>query len=384
MKILIIGADGYLGWPTAMMLSNKGHEVCVVDNFSKRRIELEEGVDPLWPIKPLHYRVKKWNELKGKNIEIEIGDIVNDKFVYFILEKYTPECIIHFGEQPSAPYSMQGLSKAVFTQHNNVIGNLNLLFAIKSKCPNAHLIKLGTMGEYGTPNIDIEEGYLDIEHKGRKDTVLFPKKPFSFYHLSKVHDSNNIFFTCKTWGLRATDLNQGYVYGIDTDETTLSEDLNTSFHYDHVFGTVLNRFCVQAVCGIPLTIYGKGTQSRACLNLVDTLKCIDIAVNNPADKGEYRVFNQFTESFSINELAKKVQKNAIDLGLKVKLQNIENPRKEMEDHYYNPINDNLVKLGLKPALLTDEVIKNMLTKISLNKQNINVDLIMPTIKWNNS
>ena len=381
MRIMIIGADGYLGWPTAMMFSQKGHSVSVVDNFSKRRIELEEGVEPLWDTYTLHSREKKWKKVTGKTIDVEVGDITNDRFVYSILEKYNPEAIIHYGEQPSAPYSMQGLSTASYTQYNNVIGNLNLLFAIKSKCPDAHLIKLGTMGEYGTPNIDIEEGYLDIEHKGRKDTVLFPKKPFSFYHLSKVHDSNNIYFTCKTWGLRATDLNQGFVYGIDTNETDLESGLNTSFHYDDVFGTVLNRFCVQAVCGIPLTVYGSGNQTRACLNIRDTLQCVELAVHNPADKGEYKVLNQFTESFSIMELALKVKKAALKYGLDVNIQSIDNPREEQENHYYNPINSNLIKLGLEPIELTEEVIGEMLQKILLGKDRINKDMIMPRISW---
>jgi len=381
MKIIIIGADGYLGWPTAMMLSKKGHEVCVTDNFSKRRIEMGEGVEPLWAISTLQYRVKKWKELTGLDMNIEIGDMVNEKFVYDLLDKYKPDAIVHYGEQPSAPYSMQGLSTASFTMSNNVIGNLNLLFAIKAKCPDAHLIKLGTMGEYGTPNIDIEEGYLDIEHNGRKDTVLFPKKPYSFYHLSKVHDSNNIYFVCKTWGLRATDLNQGFVYGIDTEETLIDPDLNTSFHYDDVFGTVLNRFCVQAVCNIPLTIYGAGSQTRACLNIRDTLQCVDLAIKNPANKGEYKVLNQFTESFSILELAEKVSNAATNLGLNVKIQNIENPRTEQEDHYYNPVNKNLLDMGLSPINLSDGILEDMIKKITFEKDSINKDLILPKIKW---
>ena len=381
MKILIIGADGYLGWPTAMALSSKGHEVVVFDNFSKRKIELEEGVGPLWHVPTLNERIKNWKALTSHQIILETGDLINDRFVYNLLNQHKPDAIIHYGEQPSAPYSMKGLRQAVFTQHNNVIGNLNLLFAIKSCCPDTHLIKLGTMGEYGTPNIDIEEGYLDIMHNGREDTVLFPKKPFSFYHLSKVHDSNNIYFVCKNWNLRATDLNQGYVYGIDTDETILGDNINTSFHYDDIFGTVLNRFCVQAVAGIPLTVYGKGQQKRACLNIKDTIKCVEIAIENPANHGEYRVFNQFTETFSINELAKLVQDSCHEFKIDVQVDHIKNPRIEAEEHYYNPKNNKLLELGLKPNLLSSKVIKSMVKNILNNKDNINRDIILPKIKW---
>lgn len=266
MRILILGGDGYLGWPTAMFFSSKGHEVTVLDDFSKRKIELEEGIEPLEHVPTLQKRINIWKKITKNNINLKVGSLTNHRLVYNLFEEFKPDTIIHYAEQPSAPYSMQGRGQAVYTQYNNVIGNLNVLFAMKRHCPNAHLVKLGTMGEYGTPNIDIEEGYITIEHKGRSDILPFPKQPFSFYHLSKVHDSNNIVFACKVWGLRATDLNQGVVYGIDTDETVINSELRTSFHYDGVFGTVLNRFAVQAVSGFPLTIYGKGSQTRGFLN----------------------------------------------------------------------------------------------------------------------
>lgn len=381
MRILILGGDGYLGWPTAMHFSARGHEVMVVDNFCKRRIEMEDGIEPLEPIPTLHQRVKLWKEVTGKDIHLRIGDLVNHRFTYSILDEFKPESIIHYAEQPSAPYSMQGREQAVFTQNNNVIGNLNLLFAMKKYCPDVHLVKLGTMGEYGTPNIDIEEGYIEIEHKGRKDVLPFPKQPMSFYHLSKVHDSHNLMFTCKTWGLRATDLNQAVVYGIDTDETRLHPELRTSFHYDAVFGTVLNRFCTQAVAGIPLTVYGKGGQTRGVLNIRDTLQCVELAVMNPAEEGECLVYNQLTEVFSIMDIANMVQEAGEELGMKVQLNHIDNPRVEKEEHYFNPAHTKLLDLGLEPRLLSDELLENMLKHIENVKDRINTDVIMPSITW---
>lgn len=381
MKVLILGGDGYLGWPTAMHFSQRGYEVAVVDNFVKRRLELEDGIEPLDHCPTLHRRVKIWKDISGKDIQLFVGDLCNHRFVYKVLREFQPDAIVHYGEQPSAPYSMQGRGQAVFTQENNVTGNLNLLFGMKAICPQAHLVKLGTMGEYGQPNIDIEEGWLEVEHNGRKDTIPFPKKPGSYYHLSKVHDSDNIMFACRTWGLRCTDLNQGVVYGIDTEETQMHSLLRTSFHYDHVFGTALNRFCVQAVLGMGQTVYGKGGQTRGYLNIKDTLACVEIAVNNPVDDGEFRVFNQFTEQFSILELAEKVKVAGDELGLNVSIDHIENPRIELEDHYYNAKNTKLQDLGLEPNLLTKDVLKSMMTSIQALKDNIREEIIMPTVKW---
>lgn len=384
MKILILGGDGYLGWPTAMYFSRQGHKVAVLDNFNKRKWEMEMGVRPLLPVATLHERVKIWGEVTGKEIKIYIGDLLEQRFVHKVLLDFHPEAIVHFGEQPSAPFSMAGNSKAVETQVNNVVGTLNVLFAMKRNCPEAHLVKLGTMGEYGTPNIDIPEGYITIKHQGREDELLFPKTPSSFYHLSKVHDSNNIYFTCRVWGLRATDLNQGVVYGIETDETKLHQSLATSFHYDETFGTVLNRFCVQAVAGVPVTPYGKGGQTRGYLNILDTIQCVELAVLYPAKKGEFRVFNQFTELFSVNQLAELVKKTGETLGLNVKIDHIDNPRKEAEEHYYNPTNTKLLDLGLKPHKLSEVLIDSMLDVIMKYKDNVDTEIIRPKIKWEES
>ncbi len=381
MRVLILGGDGYLGWPTAMHFSARGDEVMVVDNFAKRRWELEDGITPLIPVPTLHARTLHWQKQTGKSIQLHVGDICNPRVLNKVLEVFRPEAIVHYGEQPSAPYSMASRNRAVYTQVNNVSGTLNLLFAMRHFTPDAHLVKLGTMGEYGTPNIDIEEGWITINHKGRSDTLLFPKKPGSFYHLSKVHDSANIEFSCRIWGIRATDLNQGVVYGIDTDETRLHDDFRTSFHYDHVFGTVLNRFLVQAATSGKLSVYGKGGQTRGFLNIRDTIQCVALACDNPAKAGEFRVFNQFTEQFSVNELASKVKAAAARAGLKVEVEHQPNPRIEMEEHYYNSVHTKLLDLGLKPHLLTDQVLDDMLANVRRHKDEVRPEIFNPTIKW---
>jgi len=218
-----------------------GDHLAVVSPASPfKREEFEQGIEPIEPVPTLHRRIARWKELTRRSIGLRVGDLTNHRFVYKVLEEVQPDVIVHYAEQPSAPFSMLSRANAVATQANNVVGTLNVLFAMRRHCPNAHLVKLGTMGEYGTPNIDIEEGYITIEHNGRTDTLPFPKQPGSFYHLSKVHDSHNIAFACNVWQLAATDLNQGVVYGIETDQTRLHPDLRTSFHYDAVFGTVLN------------------------------------------------------------------------------------------------------------------------------------------------
>jgi len=271
--------------------------------------------------------------------------------------------------------------RAVFTQMNNIAGTLNVLWAMRQRFPAAHLVKLGTMGEYGTPNIDIEEGFIEIEYKGRKDVLPYPKQPGSFYHLTKVHDSHNILFACRVWKLRSTDLNQGVVYGIETDETGLDARLASSFHYDEVFGTALNRFCVQAVAGIPLTVYGRGGQTRGFLNIRDTLRCVELSLLNPPQAGEYRVFNQFTETFNVLGLAEMVKAQSEKLGLKVEIDHLKNPRVEAEQHYYNPIHSKLTELGFEPRLLSDELLQSMVNRVRDHASRIKPDIIMPRVRW---
>ena len=381
MRILILGGDGYLGWPTAMNLSTAGHDIAIVDDFSRRGMSVELGANSLTPIQSLQERVKAWKEVSGRDITTYIGDLTDPYLVDDVFREFQPESIVHYGEQPSAPYSMISRKHAVMTQRNNVEGTLNVLFAMRDICPDAHLVKLGTMGEYGTPNIDIEEGYIEIEHKGRKDTLPFPKLPGSMYHLSKVHDSHNIHFACRIWNLRSTDLNQGVVYGIRTEETDLDERLCTRFDYDEVLGTALNRFCVQAVVGYPMTVYGKGGQTRGFLNIIDTLQCIKLAVENPAAAGEFRVFNQFTEQFSVNDLATKVQRVAQDLGINAPVDPVDDPRVEAEEHYYNATHTKLLELGLKPHLLSDEVIAHLLQTIERYKDRVLLGPIAPKTRW---
>jgi UDP-sulfoquinovose synthase len=381
MRTLILGGDGYLGWPTAMRFSARGHDVSVVDNFSRRRWHIENSTDSLTPIRPLADRIEAWREVSGNEIGAYVGSIEDGEFIDSVIAEIAPEVIVHYGEQPSAPYSMRSRAAAVETQYTNVIGTLNVLFAIRDRVPDCHLVKLGTMGEYGTPNIDIEEGFIEIEHKGRRDTLPFPKMPGSLYHLSKVHDSHNIHFACRIWGLRSTDLNQGVVYGIETEESARDERLITRFDYDEYFGTVLNRFCVQAVIGHPLTVYGEGGQTRGFLNIRDTLQCVELAVDNPAELGEYRVFNQFTEQFSVSELAELVRRSSAELGHEVEVRNFPNPRIEAERHYYNATHSKLLDLGLKPHHLGEELVRSMLRLIDRHKGRVVERAIMPTTRW---
>ena len=381
MRVAVLGGDGYCGWATALYLSAKGHSIAIADNFARRQWDHELGVQTLTPILPLSDRLRVWQELSGNNIELFVGDVTEYDFLSSVITDFEPEAVVHFAEQRAAPYSMIDRKHAVFTQVNNVVGTLNLLFALREFQPDCHLIKLGTMGEYGTPNIDIEEGYITIEHNGRRDTVPYPKQPGSFYHLSKVHDSHNIMFTCKAWGLRATDLNQGVVYGTMTDEVALSEALINRFDYDEVFGTVLNRFCVQAAIGHPLTVYGKGGQTRGFLDIRDTVRCVEIACLNPAAQGECRVFNQFTEQFSVLDLARLVQTAGEKLGLTVEVDHLSDPRVEAQEHYYNAKHSKLIELGLEPHLLSDSLLDSLMNVALKYRDRIDPSVMLPQINW---
>ncbi|MEB3279339.1 MAG: NAD-dependent epimerase/dehydratase family protein [Lyngbya sp.] len=383
MKVLVIGGDGYCGWATALHLSNRGYEVGILDNLVRRHWDQQLCIDTLTPIAPIHQRIQRWKDLTGKSIDLYVGDINDYSFLLDSLLEFEPEAIVHFGEQRSAPFSMIDREHAVLTQVNNVVGTLNILYAMREHFPDSHLVKLGTMGEYGTPNIDIEEGYITIEHNGRKDTLPYPKQPGSFYHLSKVHDSHNIHFACKIWGLRATDLNQGVVYGVLTDETGMDEMLINRLDYDGVFGTALNRFCIQAAIGHPLTVYGKGGQTRAFLDIRDTVRCVELAIATPAEPGQFRVFNQFTEMFSVGDLALMVKKAGNAVGLDVDIQNLENPRVEMENHYFNAKNTNLLDLGLQPHFLSDSLLDSLLNFAMKYKGRVDKNEILPKVSWRN-
>jgi UDP-sulfoquinovose synthase len=352
--------------------------VAVADNFIRRTYDLEMGVGSLVPIEPLHDRVRVWHELTGKRIGVYAGDLTDAAFCHRMVGDFRPEAIVHFAEQRSAPYSMVDQQHAVYTQVNNVVGTLNVLYAIADIDRDIHLVKLGTMGEYGTPNIDIEEGWLEVTHKGRTDTMLYPKRPGSFYHLSKVHDSHNIEFACRVWGLRATDLNQGVVYGQETEETALDRRLATRFDYDAIFGTVLNRMVIQAVLGHPLTVYGEGGQVRGLINILDTVECIRLSCENPAKEGEFRVFNQFTEQMSVMQIAETVSQTYPG---HCRIETIDNPRVEAENHYYRAAHTRLLDLGLVPHLLTETLLSSLFGIVSRHRDRINMSAILPEVRW---
>ncbi len=381
MRVLILGGDGYLGWPTAMAFSNRGHDVWVVDNYLRRNLCREYDVEPLIETPNLTERVRLWEQLTQKEIVARIGDCCDYGFLSSVVREFEPEAVIHYAEQPSAPFSMIDQRSAELTLVNNLRSTLNLAWAVRSSAPSCHIIKLGTMGEYGTPNIDIEEGWIDIDHKGRRDRFLFPRQAGSLYHTTKVQDTDLLWFYVRTWGLSVTDLMQGPVYGLSTAETDMDERLSTNFNYDEVFGTVLNRFIAQAVSGYPLTVYGKGGQTRGYLDIRDTLACVELALFNPPAPGELRVFNQYVETFSVNELAEKVAAVGREKGYTVEIKNIENPRVEKEEHFYNPISTGLRELGLDPHYLTDEVLHGMFDIVGKHAGKIDEHKIFRGYKW---
>jgi UDP-sulfoquinovose synthase len=381
MRVLILGGDGYLGWPTAMKLSACGHSVAVADNYLRRQLFREENVEPLWPVPNLHERCAAWREKSGHAIDTYIGDLREWDFIETVFREFQPQGIVHYAEQPAAPYSMLNRKAAMLTLNNNLIVTANAIFATREHCPDAHIVKLGTMGEYGTPNIDIEEGWLEVAHKGRRHKFLFPRQAGSLYHTTKIMDTDLLWFYTRIWKLRVTDLMQGPVYGIFTDETENDAHLMPFFNYDELFGTVLNRFVVQAVIGHPLTVYGRGGQTRGYLNLIDTLNCVRLSLETPAEKGELRIFNQFTETFTVNQLAERVQHAGRTIGLDVQIQHIDNPRHEDEEHYYNPAHTGLLELGLEPHYLEADVLVRMMRYIAQFKENVDIDKIIRKVSW---
>ncbi len=381
MRVLVAGADGYLGWPTCMYLSERGHEVLGFDNFFRRKAAKELDSEPLVPTPDLEQRSDIWKSVSGKEVNVRIGDATDYDFLLSVFREFKPDAVVHYAEQPSAPYSMMDHEKATFTLRNNLLSTLNIIYAVKEVNPACHIVKLGTMGEYGTPNIDIEEGWLEIEHKGRKDKFLFPRQSGSLYHTTKIQDTDMIWLYVRLWGLRVTDLMQGPVYGLSTDEADRDERLLPNFHYDEIFGTVLNRFVVQAVADYPLTVFGKGGQTRGYLNLRDTMQCVLLALTSPAGEGELRVFNQLTETFSVNQIAERIKRVGDERGLNVQIKSIENPRVELEEHYYNPTSTGLLDLGLEPHYLNDEIINGFFDIAEKYKSNINRDAIFRGVSW---
>jgi UDP-sulfoquinovose synthase len=391
--ILILGGDGYLGWPTAMYFSARGHAVTVADNYFRRNACVQLDVGMLYPVPTLPERARIWHELTGREIKVVIGDLSDPEVLRGLFDGRTnyawalnpaftgvPDTVMHYAEQPSAPYSLINYKYANITIRNNLLVTNNLLWALRDHAPDVHVVHIGTMGEYGTPNIDIEEGWLEIEHKGRKDRFLFPRQASSLYHTTKIMDTDLMWFAVRMWGLRITDLMQGPVYGIETEEAK-TDALRPLFNYDEIFGTIVNRFIVQAVVGYPLTVYGKGGQTRGYLNIRDTLQCVHMAEQRPAQRGELRIFNQIMETFSANELAEMVQRVGAKLGYDVRIDHLENPRKEAEEHYYNPTYQGLIDLGVAPHYLTDEVMEGMFRVVERYKENIRRDVIFRNISW---
>jgi UDP-sulfoquinovose synthase len=389
-KVLVLGGDGYLGWPTAMYLARRGYTVAAVDSYFRRWACHELNVEPLIDVPNMQIRSQLFRELTGLTIPVAVGDVTDYAFLSGVFEgrglgeawgEGPPDAVVHYAEQPSAPYSMINREKAVFTLTNNLVGTANLIHAIREYNRDCHLVKLGTMGVYGTPNIDIEEGYLEVEHKGRRHKFLYPKCPGSLYHVTKAQDGDMLYLYVRLWGIRVTDLNQGPVYGIETDAALHDDRLLSIFNYDDVFGTVLNRFLVQAVAGFPLTVYGKGGQIRGYLNIQDTLACVELSVRHPAGKGQYRVFNQFVETFQVNQLAEQVATAGRKLGLSVAIERIPNPRLEAEEHYYNPVHTGLIELGLQPHYLTEEVLASMLSFVMKYRDRVRRDYMLPRVRW---
>ncbi len=390
-----MGGDGYLGWPTAMYFSNRGYQVTVVDNYFRRHVCDDTNVGMLYPIPTLVERAKIWHERTGLEIKVVIGDLANPELMrslftginlnyqWSINNKYTgtPDTVVHYAEQPSAPYSLMNYKTANFTLSNNLLVTNNLMFAVKDLAPKVHIIKLGTMGEYGTPNIDIEEGWINIKHNGREDKFLYPRQAGSLYHTTKIMDTDLMWFGVRMWNLQVTDLMQGPVYGIETDESTIDPRLRTIFNYDEIFGTIVNRFITQAVIDYPLTVYGKGEQTRGYLNIKDTLQCIHKAEQNPAKAGQLNIYNQIMETFTVNQLAQLTQKVGVELGYDVKIKNIENPRVEQEEHYYNPTYQGLIELGVKPNYLNKDSMKEMFEVVEKYKEQITRDAVQIGIKW---
>jgi len=375
--------DGYLGWPLAQHLAVRGHVVAGADLFLRRQWVKELGSHSATPIASMKDRLAALRELGGLEPEFWEVDLTDYASVERIFREFQPDAVAHLGECPSAPYSMIDVQHATFVQVNNLGSTFNLLFAMRDHRPNAHLLKLGTMGEYGTPNLDIPEGFFEVEYRGRRDRLPFPRQPGSFYHLSKVHGSNNIMLACKLWKLRATDVMQGVVFGTRIEEIGDEDRLLTRLDFDECFGTVINRFCCQAVIGHPLTPYGHGHQKRGFLPLRDSIQCLTLALENPPDAGEYRVFNQFQDVYDVTELAFKVQRVADRLGCRVAVHNLENPRQEMEEHYYRPDHQKLLDLGYVPTRDLEGELAVMLADLLKCRRRIEAKkaLLIPSIQW---
>jgi UDP-sulfoquinovose synthase len=364
-KIIIVGGDGFCGWPTALHFSNIGWEVCIVDNLSRRKIDVELGIESLTPIKSIETRIEAWKELTNRNISFEYIDVSKEyEKLKELIKGFKPNTIVHFGEQRAAPYSMKNSDTKRYTIDNNINSTHNILCAITELKMDVHIIHLGTMGVYGygTAGMVIPEGYLNVSMKGEaietgleievEKEIIYPPDPGSIYHLTKTQDALTFQYYSKNYSVRITDLHQGVVWGTNTIETSMDERLINRFDYDGDYGTVINRFLMQASINYPLTVYGSGGQTRACIHIQDTVKCIQIASENPPKKEEKRVkiFNQMAETISVLDIAKKVSSLT-----GVEINYIENPRNEADKNELHVSNKCFINLGFTPTTLKDEL-----------------------------
>ncbi|MEM7042237.1 MAG: NAD-dependent epimerase/dehydratase family protein [Pseudomonadota bacterium] len=357
MRVLVLGGDGFCGWPTALHLSNLGHEIKIVDNLSRRNIDNELEAYSLTPIRPMGERLAAWKEVSGRTIDFIRFDVAEHYHrLLTLLTEFEPDAVVHFAEQRAAPYSMKSSWHKRYTVSNNLNATNNLLAAVVESGVDTHIVHLGTMGVYGygTSGVKIPEGYLEVtvhtdDGKPVKQEILYPANPGSIYHMTKTQDQLLFAYYNKNDRLKVTDLHQGIVWGTQTDETSMDERLINRFDYDGDYGTVLNRFLMQAAIGYPLTVHGKGGQTRAFINLRDTVKCVQLAIDNPPQSGErVRVMNQMTETHRVIELANLVARIA---GAEIQL--LDNPRNEAVENELNVQNEKLLGLGLDPITLEE-------------------------------
>ncbi|HEC40844.1 MAG: GDP-L-fucose synthase [Candidatus Lokiarchaeum sp. GC14_75] len=396
MKVMILGIDGYLGWALALKLGKLGFQVSGFDNYTRRNCVMEKGAHTIIPIERMTQRLIAARDVLGININFRKIDLLDAPKVREFLEEVKPEAIIHYGEIPSAPYSMADLEHAVRVQENNVLGTLKILWLMKDIVPESCLIKLGTMGEYGTPltGRPIFEGLFPadaiIKWDGREWSLggeTTPRDPVSFYHVSKVQDTFNVLEACKYWWLRSYDVMQGVIYGVYTEELILDKKLRTRYDVDEWFGTVINRFVAQAVAGIPLTIYGTGEQIRGFIALSDAMQCMIKLIISPPEPGQYDVVNQVSGLYKISDLAEVVAKVGNQrFNLNVSIQRIENPRVEADSHPFEVVARKLPRfLGFSPKIKLAEEIERMfgvlLEEDIRNRLDLKKHTIFPVTTW---
>ncbi len=383
-RIIVLGGDGFCGWPTSLYLSRKGYDITIIDNLSRRCIDNELGVSSLTPISSMDNRLKKWKELTGKLIDYFHIDVsVNYQRLLDIIKEQKPKAIVHFAEQRAAPYSMKSPSHKIYTVDNNLNATHNMLCAIVESGLDIAVVHLGTMGVYGygTAGMEIPEGYLDVKvdvnGKNKEMKIMYPASPGSIYHMTKTQDALFFLYYAKNDGIRITDLHQGIVWGTNTEETNMDEVLINRFDYDGDYGTVLNRFLMQSVIGHPLTIHGKGGQTRAFIHITDTVRCIELAIKNPPKKGEpVKIFNQATETHRVIDLAKTVaEKTNAEIRFYI------NPRNEDAENDLKVKNDSFLKLGLKPTTLNEGLLSEVIDIAEKYKDRCDISKVICTSRW---